>query len=200
MAKISWILFLLLFAFSTEASAADRYEFDKSHTNILFFVAHMGFSEMVGRFTDFDGGFTFDPKAPTQSTIDVTLKPSGIKTSSEGLDEHLQKPEFFNTEKFPEIHFVSTSIKVTGDKTGDVMGNVTMLGVTKPVVLHVTLRKADFRPMIQDFAAGFHAEATIKRSDFGMQGGIPLVGDDVRLLIETEGVNVDLKARMKKNP
>jgi polyisoprenoid-binding protein YceI len=191
-----FLSFLVLAA--TPAFAADRYEFDKSHTNILFFIGHMGFSEMVGRFTDFDGYFLFDPKKPEDSKIDVTLKPKGIKTSSEGLDEHLQKPEFFNTEKFPEIHFVSTAIKVTGEKTGDVTGDATMLGVTKPVVLHVMLRKADFRPMIQDFAAGFHAEATLKRSDFGMTQGIPLVDDEVHLIIETEGVNVDMKKKLEK--
>lgn len=192
---------LAAFLFSTPALAADRYEFDKPHTNIVFFVNHVGFSNMVGVFTSYDGFFTFDPKKPEESTIDVTIHPSGIRTSSTALDEHLQKKDWFNTEAFPKVRFVSTSIKVTGEKTGDVTGNLTMLGVTKPVVLHVTFNKGDYHPISKDFIAGFSAEATIKRSDFGMTSGIPMVGDDVRLMVETEGVNVDEKKResLKKN-
>src|SRR5689334_12491138 len=102
------LLFSLLLLIATPAFAADRYEFDKQHTNILFFISHVGFSHMVGLFTDYDGSFTFDPKKPEDSTVDVTIKPAGIRTSSTALDAHLQKPEFFNTEKFPSIKFVST--------------------------------------------------------------------------------------------
>ncbi len=187
---------MTILLFAAPAHAVERYEFEKSHTNILFFVNHMGFSEMVGRFTDYDGYFLFDDKNPaTGGMVDITLKPSGIKTSSEALDDHLQKPEFFNTEKFPELRFVSTHVKITGKNTANVTGNLTMLGVTKPVTLRVTLKKADVRPMMQDFAAGFIAEAKIKRSDFGMTNGIPMVGDDVRLWVSTEGVNVDRKKK-----
>jgi polyisoprenoid-binding protein YceI len=192
------LLFSLLLLVATPAFAADRYEFDKSHTNILFFISHVGFSQMVGIFTDYDGYFTFDPNKPAESTIDVTIKPTGIRTSSTALDAHLQKPEFFNTEKFPEIKFVSTGIQVTGAKTGVVTGNVTLLGITKPVALKVTFNKGDYHPITQDFIAGFSAEATLKRSDFGMTNGIPMVGDEVKIMIETEGVNADLKKKMEK--
>jgi len=192
------IIFAFILLLAGPALAADRYEFDKSHTNIVFFINHVGFSNMVGLFTNYDGHFTFDPKKPEESTIDITIKPTGIRTSSTALDEHLQKPEFFNTEKFPEIKFVSTGVKITSEKTGDVTGNVTMLGVTKPAVLHVTFNKSDYHPVTKDLIAGFSAEATIKRSDFGMTTGIPMVGDEVRLIIETEGVNVDMKKKMEK--
>lgn len=193
-------LFAAALLFSDPALAVEKYEFDKSHTNILFFVNHLGFSETVGKFTDYDGHFMFDVNAPEKGSVDVTLKPSGIKTSSQGLDEHLQKEDFFNTEKFPEIRFVSTGVKVTGEKTGNVTGNLSMLGVTKPVVLHVTFNKADFHPKTQDFVAGFSATATLKRSDFGMGNYIPMVGDEVKLLVHTEGVNVDRKKAMEKRP
>lgn len=189
---------VLALFFATPALAADRYEFDKSHTSILFFISHLGYSETMGKFTDYDGYFTFDMQKPEDSAIDVTLKPAGIRTSSEALDAHLQKADFFHTENFPEIRFVSTGVKVTGKNTGDVTGNVTMLGVTKPAVLHVKLNKADYHPMSQDFVAGFTAEAVIKRSDFGMSYGLPMVGDEVRLWISTEGVNVDRKKKLEK--
>jgi polyisoprenoid-binding protein YceI len=192
-------LFLsLLLLVATPAFAADRYEFDKGHTAILFFIDHMGYSKTIGKFTEYDGSFTFDEKKPETSSINVTLKPAGIKTSSAPLDEHLQNADFFNTAKFPEIKFVSTGIQVTGAKTGIVTGDVTMLGITKPVALKVTLNKAGTHPKTMDLVAGFSAEATIKRSDFGMAYGIPMVGDEVKIVIETEGVNVENKPKETK--
>lgn len=199
MRKILLALFTLA-GFSAPALAADKYEFDKSHTAILFFVSHLGYSETMGKFTEYDGYFTFDEAKPENSAVDVTLKPSGIRTSSEGLDKHLQNADFFHTEKFPEIRFKSTGIKVTGEKTGEVTGNVTMLGVTRPAVLRVTFNKAGAHPKTQDYIAGFNAEAVIRRSDFGMNYGIPMVGDKVRLWISTEGVNVDRKKKLEEKP
>jgi polyisoprenoid-binding protein YceI len=183
---------LIVLSFSALAAPA-KYDFDKSHTRILFFINHLGFSEMVGEFTNYDGNFTFDEKDPTKSTIDVTLKPAGIRTSSAELDKHLQTKDFFNSEQFPDIHFVSTGVKVTGEKTGEVTGNLTMLGVTKPVTMVVRFNKADFHPMTQAYVAGFYGEALVKRSDFGMGYGIPMVGDDVRLQVYTEGNTMDIK-------
>ena len=180
---------------STSALAADRYEFDKEHTRILFFVNHLGYSDMVGEFTDYDGFFTFDEKAPETSSVDVSLKPAGIRTSSKALDEKLQSDEWFKSAQFPEIRFKSTGIKTTGANTGEVMGTVTMLGVSKPVMLKVKLNKADFNSYAGAFVAGFSADATLKRSDFGMSAYVPAVGDEVRIHIETEGVNVDRKKR-----
>jgi polyisoprenoid-binding protein YceI len=182
--------FALLFSFP---ALADRYELDKEHTTILFFVNHLGFSDMIGKFTDYDGSFTFDPAAPEKSTLQAVIRPKGVQTSSAKLDEHLQNKDFFNSAQFPEIRFVSTGIKVTGENTGDVSGNLTMLGVTKPAVLRVRFNKADFYPMNGAFAAGFSADLNIKRSDFGMSYGVPMVSDEVRLHIETEGHNLDRK-------
>lgn len=172
---------------------ADHYEFDKPHTNILFHINHLGMSDMIGLMNTFDGSFEFDPAKPEVSKIDVTIKPSGIRTSSEALDKELQGEKWFNTAKYPTMHFVSTSVKPTGKDTGDVTGDLTMLGVTKPVTLHVHLNKADYHPMTKMFVAGFSAETTIKRSDFGMTAYIPLVGDEVRIEVQTEGTNMDRK-------
>lgn len=193
----TFVLAASLVTLATPAFAADRYEFDKSHTNIVFFVSHLGFSNMVGTFTDYDGTFTFDPKKAETSSIDVKIKPAGVRTSSTGLDEHLQKPDYFNAAQFPEITFKSTAIKTTGEKTGEVTGNLTMLGVTKPVVLNVTFNKIDRHPYTQDLVAGFSASTTVKRSEFGMKGGLPMVGDDVKIVIETELVNLDEKLKTK---
>jgi polyisoprenoid-binding protein YceI len=178
---------------ATPAFASDHYEFDKGHTSILFFVDHLGFSDMVGFFTAYSGGFTFDPAHPEASTIDVSLDPSGIRTSSTLLDHILQGEKFFNTDKFPAIRFVSEGITATGAHTGNVTGNLTMLGVTKPLTLHVHFNKAGYHPMTQNFVAGFSAEGTLKRSDFGMNYLIPMVGDQVRFMIQTEAIDLDRK-------
>ncbi len=173
--------------------AADKYEFDKSHTKILFYINHLGYSETIGEFTDYDGNFTFDQTKPEESSIDVTLKPSGIRTSSSKLDSELQGEKFFKSDQFPTIKFVSKKVKKTGENTGEVDGVVTMLGVSKPTKLIVRFNKADYHPFTKNFVAGFSASATLKRSDFGMKEYLPLVGDEVRIEVQTEGVNIDRK-------
>lgn len=175
------------------AFAADKYEFDKSHTNILFYVNHLGFSDMIGKFTDYDGYFTFDPNKPQEGSVEIILKPGGIHTSSEKLDSELQGDKFFKSAQFPTIKFASQKISVTGENSGEVAGIVTMLGISKPVILTVHFNKADYHPITQDFVAGFSASAILKRSDFGMTSYLPIVGDEVRIEVQAEGINIDRK-------
>lgn len=190
----------ILLALITSASffpsvvlAADRYEIDKSHTRILFYVNHLGFSDMIGEFTDYDGYFTFDPQKHEDSKIEITLHPSGIRTSSKALDEKLQGDDFFKSDKFPDIKFSSKKIMATGKDTGVVGGSVSMLGIKKPFTMQVKLNKADYNQYTQNFVAGFSATADLKRSDFGMLSYIPAVGDSVRIEIQLEGINVTRK-------
>ena len=181
---------LAVVALSTPAQAVpDKYEFDKTHTHILFFISHLGFSNTVGRIKDYDGYFTFDEKEPEKSIVDVTLKPASVDTSVAKLDEELQGEKFFNIAKFPEMKFKSTSVKVTGKNTGDVIGDMTILGVTKPVTLHVTYNKSGIHPFTNEYVSGFTADAMLKRSDFGMDSFIPAVGDEVRIHLEVEAIN-----------
>lgn len=168
---------------------ADRYTFDKSHTYINFYINHLGFSDMLGRFTDYEGNFEFDEENPAATTINFSLLPSGIHTSSDLLDSKLQGPDFFNTAQFPDIRFVSTNVDITGENTADVTGNLTLIGVTKPVILHVRLNKTGYNPITSLYQAGFNATATIRRSDFGMTTLLPDVGDEVRLDLSAEAVN-----------
>lgn len=190
MRKILLALPLLLCA---SPALADHYTFDKEHTTIMFCISHLGFSEMVGIFTSYDGSFIFDENQPEKSSVDVSLRPSGIHTSSSALDSTLQGKDFFNSSKFPEIHFTSNGVKVTGDHEGVVTGNLTMLGVTKPVKLKVHFNKAGYHPLTNLYVAGFSADTTIKRSDFGMTYLTSMVGDDVKIEIQTEGINDDRK-------
>lgn len=170
---------------------APVYDVDKSHTNILFFVSHAGFSKMVGEFKEYEGQFEFDSQRPEESSVNITLYPKGIETDSTGLNEHLQKADFFNTEKFPEIKFISKKIEKTGDNNGKLTGDLTMLGVTKPVTFDVIFNKEG--EFFNSHRAGFTARASLKRSDFGMNYGLDNIGDQVDILIEAEAVRHDKK-------
>lgn len=172
---------------STPAVAAPQsYQFDKAHTHILFFIDHMGFSKMVGQFRGFDGTLDFDPADPAASSVSVSIQVASVATDVEKLDEHLRKPDFFDAEKFPTMTFASTSVAAAGEGKLKVVGNLTLLGVTKPVTLDVTVNKAGPHPFTKAPAAGFSITGSIKRSDFGMNFMQGMLGDEVAIRIETE--------------
>ncbi len=176
-----------LLAFKPAYAETEQYTFDKAHTQIHFVVNHLGFSNSSGRFLDFDGGFTFDRTDPAKSSIDVTIKTAGLEMNDQKWNEHLKGADFFNVEKFPTMTFKSTAIEVTGENTANITGDLTLLGVTKPVVLAVTHNKSGKHPFGDKYVSGFSATASLKRSDFGMNYGLPMVGDDVKINIEVEG-------------
>lgn len=173
------------------ATSVEHYTFDKAHTQILFFVNHLGFSNSQGEFLDYDGYFNFDRENPANSIVDVTIQTASIDMDDEAWDNHLKNADFFNVEKFPTMTFKSTAIKVTGKDTADITGDLTLLGVTKPVTLKVIHNKSDKHAFSGKFVAGFSATATLKRSDFGMNYGLPAVGDDVNIMIEVEGIRTE---------
>jgi len=178
----------MLLVWPTLSQAAERHMFDKEHTTILFYINHLGFSDKIGLLTDYDGFFTFDKDKPEQSSVEVTFRPSGIKTGSDALDKELQSKDWFNAVEFPDITFKSTQVKVTGKNTADVTGWLSMLGKNHAITLKVTFNKMDVHPMTKKMVAGFSADTEFKRSQFGLINGIPYVGDTVRIHIETEGV------------
>lgn len=175
-----------------QASAqVENYKFDNPHTQIIFAVDHLGYTDSMGQFTGYDGHITFDRDQPANSSVEVTIKTDSLSMDHEKWDAHLKGPDFFDVEKFPDMTFKSTKIDVTGDKTADITGDLTILGVTKPVVLHSTFNKADKHPMGDEYHAGFSANAAIKRSDFGMNYGLPMVGDDVKITLNVEAVRLE---------
>lgn len=168
------------------AQAADKYLFDKSHTSILFFIDHLGFSKMVGEFHDYDGVLMLDAENPENSTLEVTIRPTSVDTDVPVLDKKLQGPTYFNTKEFPTARFVSTKIERTGENTAKVTGDFTMLGKTKPLTLDVTLNKHATHAFADGKVAGFTVKGELFRSAFGMTELLPAVGDKVSLHIETE--------------
>lgn len=183
------ITFIIFTAFAFSANAEPhKYSFDKDHTTIMFTINHLGFSNKIGRFDDYDGHFIFDKENPENSAVDVKIRPSGINTGSTSLDKELQKNYWFNTAKYPEIHFKSSKIKISGDNKAEVTGWISMLGKDKPATIEVTFNKMDMNPFLKKYVTGFSAKTTINRSEFGMINGIPFVSDKVHFQIEVEGI------------
>lgn len=180
-----------MLSFPVQAIAADKYEFDKAHTQILFFVNHLGYSFSQGEFLDFDGGFTFDEENPENSSIDVTIQTESIDMDDEEWDAHMKNEDFFHVEQYPTMTFKSTGIEVTGEDTAAITGDLTILDVTKPVTLDVKHNKTGKSPFGEEYKSGFSATATIKRSEWGMNYGLPNVGDDVEIRLEVEAVRVE---------
>jgi polyisoprenoid-binding protein YceI len=177
-------------ALAPAAAAADRFAIDTAHSNIVFLINHLGYSNMIGQFQEFGGEFSFDENDPGGASLEVTIKADSVDTDHQKRDDHLRSPDFFNAAEFPEVTFVSTKAEPTGDNTGRISGDFTLLGVTKPVTLDTTFNKKAPHPLPAYngvLVAGFSARTKIKRSDFGMTYAIPGVGDEVTLLIEAEG-------------
>ncbi len=185
-----FLTFTALFAssFAPTVQAAESYKFDTVHSQVIFFVDHLGFAKSEGEFLDFDGGFTFDQENPENSVINVSIDTNSIDMDDDAWDTHMKSDHFFNVEKFPKMTFKSTMIEVTGDNSANITGDLTLLGVTKPVVLKTIYNKSGENPYSKKFEAGFSATASLKRSDYGMTYGLPGVGDDVEIRIEVEAV------------
>ncbi|MDX3908811.1 MAG: YceI family protein [Sphingobium sp.] len=161
-----------------------NYAVDSGHTQILFAYDHMGFSNNMGLISAPTGTLTLDPKNPTAAKVSITIPIANLRTGIPKLDEHLMKSEFFDSAKFPTATFVSTAVKVEGT-TADISGNLTIKGITKPVVLDAAFYGAGkgVPQMGGKENVGFNATTVIKRSDFGMGYGVPMVGDEIELKI-----------------
>lgn len=174
---------------STPASAAaDSYKIDPAHVSVVFKINHLGFSNMWGRFNDVSGTFVYDDADVAGSKVEVLIKTTSVDTNHQKRDDHLRSPDYLNAVEFPEMKFVSTKIEKNGDKAGKIHGSLTMMGVTKPVVLDAVLNKSGQHPFRKEVTlAGFSATTKIKRSDFGMSYSVPAIGDDLELFLEVEG-------------
>jgi len=176
---------------SALAAKPDAFTFDKTHTQILFSVSHLGFSFSTGSFTGFDGGFTFSEQKPEQSAVNVSIDAASLSLHDEKWEEHVKSADFLNVETHPKITFKSTKVEKTGDNTGRITGDLTLLGVTKAVTLDVIFNKAAIHPHNKQFVAGFSGKASINRSDFGMEYGLPGIGDEVNITLEVEGIRTE---------
>jgi polyisoprenoid-binding protein YceI len=161
---------------------AGTYSVDPAHTQLAFKVDHLGFNPYHGLFGNITGTLTLDPAKPDASKLSIDIPMSGIVTTSLELNEHLRKPEFFDAARYTAAHFESTSVTASGTNA-TIAGNLTIKGVTKAVVLQAHFTGAGKGPMNGVETVGFEATTTVRRSDFGVSYGIPLVSDEVPLEI-----------------
>lgn len=159
---------------------------DKGHARIIASYSHFGLSTSTILFTDFDGALTLDAKSPTKSALKVDLRLDGIDATVPAFVAHLKSPDFFDAAAHPTAVFKSTKVDVTGAQTGRITGDLTLHGVTRPVVLDATFNAGGLHPMTKKYVVGFDAKGTIKRSDFGLGRYAPYVGDEVTLAISAE--------------
>ncbi len=178
---------LLLLALPAGAEP-ERFRLDPVHTQIVFKVNHLGYSHAWGKFRIFEGEFTFDEDDWSQSAVEVTIETRGLDLANRRWNQEIRGEHFLDVEQFPEMRFVSTKVEKTGENTGLVTGDLTLLGETHPVTLELTLNKIGKNPLTNKLMAGFSATGELKRSDWGMTYLIPAAGDKVTLFLEAEGI------------
>jgi len=192
---LSKIVFAVALALAIPAFAhADTWQIDPAHTNVEFTVRHMMISNVKGQFEKTSGTITTNGNDPTTAKIDATIDASSINTRVDKRDAHLKSPDFLDVEKFPTITFKSTKIEADGPNKWKVTGDLTLHGVTKPVVLEVESSGPPITDPSGKMRAGASATATISRKDFGivwnkaMETGGVLVGDEVAISIDVEAI------------
>ncbi len=181
----------LLFAvivYSAPILGQELYRLDTVHTQILFFVSHLGFSNSQGEFLKFDGELMFDENRFSATKVTVTIDADSVDMDDDKWTARLKGRKYFNAENHPKIQFVSTRVEPTASRSADVFGDLTLLGVTRPVALQMSFNRAGRHPLSQKYIAGFSGHTVIKRSEFGMTSDLKWVGDEVHIRLEVEGI------------
>ena len=166
--------------------AADTFTFDPGHSQIVFGWDHLGMSVQTGKFVGFGGEVVWDDVAVENSSVRVEIAADSLQTGNPEFDGHLRSDEFFDVTVYPDITFESTNIAVTGPDTALITGDLTIRDITQPVELDTTLNFRGSHPSRGTEAAGFHATATVLRSDFGLGAYGPAISDRVELTIAVE--------------
>ena len=171
------------------AAQPARYELDPAHTTIAFLVEHAGYAKTLGQFLRSSGGYAFDDATGALSDVRVVVDTESVDTHHEARDRHLKSGDFLASESHREMTFTAAGAQRTGESTFVVTGELTLLGVRRPLTLEATVNKSAPYPFGDRAAVmGVSARGTLKRSEFGMTYGVAddLVGDDVEILIEIE--------------
>jgi polyisoprenoid-binding protein YceI len=179
-----------LAAASAVSAFAATYTIDPSHTYPSFEADHMGISVWRGKFTKTSGTIHFDRAAKT-GTADITIDANSLDFGHTKLNEHAKSKDMFNVEQFPTITYKGKAFKFEGDTPVAVEGDLTMLGVTKPVTLKINKFKCIPHPMLKREVCGADATAEFKRTDFGLGYGTPMFSPDVKLAIQVEALKAD---------
>jgi polyisoprenoid-binding protein YceI len=163
-----------------------EYEVDNKHGYITFSYSHFGYSNPQVGFNSFDLTMNLDSADVEKSSVEVVIDATSVDSRVEDFDGHLNGPNFFDTAKHPTITFKSTSFKATGDNSYDVVGDLTIKGITKSVTLAATVNKAAKHPRFNTPIVGVDATTTVSRSAFDMARAVPAVSDEVTINISVE--------------
>lgn len=168
-----------------------RYEIDPDHTVVAFLVGHVGYSNVLGRFTEVSGHFMYDPAAQELGAVAVTVGTGSVQSDNDARDGHVRGGDFLNVSAHPAMVFTADGGQATSDTTGTVTGTLSLLGQDRPLTLDVTLNKVAEYPFgHRRETVGLSARGTVLRSDWGMDYGVAngLVGDAVQIIIEVEAI------------
>jgi polyisoprenoid-binding protein YceI len=183
-----------LFAMGLAASAllglgmvatGDDYTIDTAHSGVVFKISHSDLDWVFGRFNHFSGEFAIDSSDPSKSSFTMKIDPNSVDTNNAKRDGHLKSPDFFNTKQFPNMGFTSTSVKPI-EGGFEVTGDFTLHGQTKPVTFNLKGGKTIAAKGGQ--RTGYTAEFPLKRSEFGITKGSPMLGEDVWVTVSFQGV------------
>ena len=179
----------LVLAVSPSSAKPESYTIDPEHFVIAFFVDHIGYAKVLGVFEEAEGSFVYDEATQTLTDLKVEIDAESVNTNHSKRDKHVRSSDFLDADDHDTITFVGTGAKPVTATTGQVFGDLTLRGITKPVVLDVTLNKTGNYPFGHgDYVLGLSLRTTLKRSDFAMTYALEpnFVGDEVEVLIELE--------------
>ncbi len=162
------------------------YRIDPDHASVVFKVNHMGLSTFVGRFNHFDATLDFDPKQLEASRLEAAVETASLDVNNVELEDTLRESDWFDCDTYPQAFFRTTAVEPVDDSRVRYSGELTLRGVTAPLVLEVEYRGGAFNMLTGYYTIGFRATATLRRSAFGMDKYIPMAGDEVALEIDAE--------------
>lgn len=182
---------LLALALAGSAQAA-TYTMDPAHTYPQFDIRHLDFSTLHGQFNQTRGTITMDREKGLGS-VEATIDVNSLDTGNATRDKDLKSALFFDADKYPTMTYKSTKVLFEGKDKATVEGNLTLHGVTQPVTLHVTRIHCGISPILKKDVCGFDAVGELKRSEFGMKAYLPVIPDNVRLIINTDAIKESAK-------
>ncbi len=180
--------FIALFIGAPTLLLADEYVIDTkgAHAFVQFKVKHLGYSWLWGRFDRFEGSFTYDEANPANNRVNVRVDTTSVNSNHADRDKHLRSDDFLDVEKYPEATFKSTGYEKTGDDTALVKGDLTLHGVTRPIVIEVTETGAGNDPW-GGYRRGFTGKVTLKFKDFGIDYNLGEASTEFHLILDVEG-------------
>ena len=184
-------LLLTAFTAAPALAAPEAWVLDPSHSQIVFSYNHLGYSTNWGMFSGFEGQIAFDQANPAESTVTVSFPVRSMLTGWEGRFQHFMSPDFFDAADDEIVNFTSTAIDVTGETTARITGDLTLNGVTKPVILDAVMNQIGDHPMAQKPWVGFSATTTVLRSDFNVGAFAPFVSDEVQIQLSIEATRAE---------